>query len=191
MRETWVSVNTGGSATVSVSPSASIRMGRVRLETPVGAPEPAPIWTFSSAPRARWSRSAHSRSITVAPLLPVSKMNHSGSEPLTFTCTQVLLLMISNGIAWSGAARATRSVIGSMRNLEGSCAGSLLDNVRIHVYNPPMCPSIGPALEVKGTADQIADLVRAAIEDGRLAPGAPLHQAELAAQFGMSRIPVR
>lgn len=45
--------------------------------------------------------------------------------------------------------------------------------------------------EVKGTADQIADFVRAEIEEGRLAPGAPLNQADLAARFGMSRIPVR
>src|SRR5262249_30756224 len=29
------------------------------------------------------------------------------------------------------------------------------------------------------------------IEEGRLAPGAPIHQAELAARFGISRIPVR
>src|SRR5262249_8272141 len=29
------------------------------------------------------------------------------------------------------------------------------------------------------------------IEEGRLAPGAPIHQAELAIRFGMSRIPVR
>jgi DNA-binding GntR family transcriptional regulator len=46
-------------------------------------------------------------------------------------------------------------------------------------------------LEIKGTAEQIADQVRMEIEEGRLAPGAPLHQAELAARFGISRIPVR
>ncbi len=49
----------------------------------------------------------------------------------------------------------------------------------------------GAALEVKGTADQIADFVRTEIEEGRLAPGTPLNQADLAARFGMSRIPVR
>jgi len=49
----------------------------------------------------------------------------------------------------------------------------------------------GRSLEVKGTAEQIADFVRAEIEDGRLAPGTPLNQAHLAARFGMSRIPVR
>lgn len=52
-----------------------------------------------------------------------------------------------------------------------------------------MRPSI--EVEVKGTAEQIADLVRSEIEEGRLAPGAPLNQADLAARFGMSRIPVR
>jgi DNA-binding GntR family transcriptional regulator len=46
-------------------------------------------------------------------------------------------------------------------------------------------------LEIKGTAEQIADRVRMEIEEGRLAPGAPLNQADLAARFGMSRIPVR
>jgi len=46
-------------------------------------------------------------------------------------------------------------------------------------------------LEIKGTAEQIADRVRMEIEEGKLPPGAPLNQAELAARFGMSRIPVR
>jgi len=46
-------------------------------------------------------------------------------------------------------------------------------------------------LEIKGTAEQIADQVRMEIEEGRLAPGAPLNQAQLAARFGISRIPVR
>src|SRR5262245_33354492 len=46
-------------------------------------------------------------------------------------------------------------------------------------------------LEIKGTAEQIADRVRMEIEEGRLAPGASLNQAELAARFGLSRIPVR
>jgi DNA-binding GntR family transcriptional regulator len=47
------------------------------------------------------------------------------------------------------------------------------------------------ALEIKGTAEQIADRVRAEIEEGRLPPGAPLNQVDLAARFGLSRIPVR
>jgi len=47
------------------------------------------------------------------------------------------------------------------------------------------------AIEIKGTADQIADRVRAEIEDGRLEPGAELNQVDLAARFGLSRIPVR
>jgi DNA-binding GntR family transcriptional regulator len=46
-------------------------------------------------------------------------------------------------------------------------------------------------LPIKGTAEQIADRVRAEIEEGRLAPGAPLNQVDLAARFGLSRIPVR
>src|SRR5215813_5106156 len=53
-----------------------------------------------------------------------------------------------------------------------------------------MCPSL-KNLAIKGTAEQIADRVRMEIEEGRLPPGAPLNQAELAARFGMSRIPVR
>ena len=47
------------------------------------------------------------------------------------------------------------------------------------------------ALQIKGTAEQIADQVRTEIEEGRLPPGAPLSQVELAARFGLSRIPVR
>jgi DNA-binding GntR family transcriptional regulator len=50
---------------------------------------------------------------------------------------------------------------------------------------------VGIALEIKGTADQIADRIRAEIEEGRLAPGAPLNQVDLAERFGLSRIPVR
>jgi len=46
-------------------------------------------------------------------------------------------------------------------------------------------------VEIKGTAEQIADLIRAEIEEGRILPGAPLNQAELATRFGLSRIPVR
>jgi len=49
----------------------------------------------------------------------------------------------------------------------------------------------GRPLAVKGTAEQIADFVRAEIEEGRLAPGTQLNQVHLAARFGMSRIPVR
>jgi len=48
-----------------------------------------------------------------------------------------------------------------------------------------------PHLGIKGTAEQIADRIRMEIEEGRLAPGAPLSQVDLAAQFGLSRIPVR
>jgi DNA-binding GntR family transcriptional regulator len=44
---------------------------------------------------------------------------------------------------------------------------------------------------IKGTAEQIADRVRVEIEEGQLAPGAPLNQVDLAARFGLSRIPVR
>jgi len=50
----------------------------------------------------------------------------------------------------------------------------------------------GPiGLEIKGTAEQIADWVRTEIEEGQLAPGASLNQVDLAARFGLSRIPVR
>jgi DNA-binding GntR family transcriptional regulator len=54
-----------------------------------------------------------------------------------------------------------------------------------------MRTSIPTSLEIKGTAEQIADRVRMEIEEGRLAPGAPLNQVDLAARFGLSRIPVR
>ena len=50
--------------------------------------------------------------------------------------------------------------------------------------------SIG-AVALKGTADQIADRLRGAIEDGTLAPGDALNQVDLAAEFGLSRIPIR
>ena len=50
---------------------------------------------------------------------------------------------------------------------------------------------MNPSLQIKGTAEQIADRVRMEIEEGRLAPGAPLNQVDLAARFGLSRIPVR
>jgi DNA-binding GntR family transcriptional regulator len=46
-------------------------------------------------------------------------------------------------------------------------------------------------LQIKGTAEQIADRVRMEIEEGRLAPGEALNQVDLAARFGLSRIPVR
>ena len=44
---------------------------------------------------------------------------------------------------------------------------------------------------IKGTSGQIADKLRSEIEDGLLPPGAPLNQVDLAARFGLSRIPVR
>src|SRR5437773_2445437 len=63
-----------------------------------------------------------------------------------------------------------------------------------HVYTLPMATSTElrrAPLEIKGTAEQIADRIRAEIEAGRLTPGAPLNQVDLAARFGLSRIPVR
>src|SRR5262249_18563024 len=49
-------------------------------------------------------------------------------------------------------------------------------------------PAMRPQdLQIKGTAEQIADRVRMEIEEGRLAPGAPLNQVDLAARFGLSR----
>jgi DNA-binding GntR family transcriptional regulator len=47
------------------------------------------------------------------------------------------------------------------------------------------------SLEIKGTAEQIADRIRMEIEEGHLEPGSPLNQVDLAARFRMSRIPVR
>lgn len=46
-------------------------------------------------------------------------------------------------------------------------------------------------MNIKGTADQIADELRGQIEGGVLAPGAALNQVTIAARFGLSRIPVR
>lgn len=46
-------------------------------------------------------------------------------------------------------------------------------------------------LRFKGTTDEIADRLRAEIEAGTLPPDAPLNQVDLAARFGLSRIPVR
>ena len=40
-------------------------------------------------------------------------------------------------------------------------------------------------------ADEVADLLRREIGSGRLAPGVPLRQDDLAARFGTSRIPIR
>ena len=54
-----------------------------------------------------------------------------------------------------------------------------------------MLTNVTNSLQIKGTAEQIADRVRMEIEEGRLAPGAPLNQVDLAARFGLSRIPVR
>ena len=55
----------------------------------------------------------------------------------------------------------------------------------------PSTPEGLVPLEIKGTAEQIADRVRRDIEEGRIPAGAPLHQANLAVRFGVSRIPVR
>lgn len=41
------------------------------------------------------------------------------------------------------------------------------------------------------TADAVAGAMRRALHHGRWAPGAPLRQEDLAAEFGVSRIPVR
>jgi DNA-binding GntR family transcriptional regulator len=41
------------------------------------------------------------------------------------------------------------------------------------------------------TADAVAGALRRALHHGRWAPGAPLRQEDLAAEFGVSRIPVR
>ena len=46
-------------------------------------------------------------------------------------------------------------------------------------------------IAVRGTADEIAARLRAEIEAGTLPPDAPLNQVDLAARFGLSRIPVR
>jgi DNA-binding GntR family transcriptional regulator len=57
----------------------------------------------------------------------------------------------------------------------------------IHYANAPVKNTVF----LKGTADQIADRVRAEIESGALAPGSQLSQLQLAERFGLSRIPIR
>ena len=49
----------------------------------------------------------------------------------------------------------------------------------------------GPGPAATTTADGVAAALRRALHHGRWAPGAPLRQEELAAEFGVSRIPVR
>jgi DNA-binding GntR family transcriptional regulator len=44
---------------------------------------------------------------------------------------------------------------------------------------------------VRTLPERLAELIRHAIYDGSLAPGQPLRQADLAARFGVSRIPLR
>lgn len=47
------------------------------------------------------------------------------------------------------------------------------------------------AAKVVSAADEVADLLRREIIEGRLQPGSALRQDELAARFGKSRIPIR
>ncbi len=46
-------------------------------------------------------------------------------------------------------------------------------------------------LSIKGTSDQIADVLRFEIESGDLLPGSSLNQVQLADRFNLSRIPIR
>ncbi|MGA2760388.1 MAG: GntR family transcriptional regulator [Candidatus Cybelea sp.] len=46
-------------------------------------------------------------------------------------------------------------------------------------------------LSIKGTSDQIADVLRAEIESGNLPAGSPLNQVQIARRFKLSRIPIR
>jgi DNA-binding GntR family transcriptional regulator len=45
--------------------------------------------------------------------------------------------------------------------------------------------------ELKGTSAQLADQIRGAIVHGELLSGTPLHQEQLAQQYGVSRSPIR
>jgi DNA-binding GntR family transcriptional regulator len=56
---------------------------------------------------------------------------------------------------------------------------------------PPGLEPSGLRPDVRTLPERIADLILQAIFDGSLAPGQPLRQADLAAQFGVSRIPLR
>jgi DNA-binding GntR family transcriptional regulator len=46
-------------------------------------------------------------------------------------------------------------------------------------------------LSIKGTSEQIADVLRAEIESGDLPPGSSLNQVQIADRFQLSRIPIR
>lgn len=52
-------------------------------------------------------------------------------------------------------------------------------------------PSLVPTIARRGLAEESADLLREAILAGRVAPGAPLREVELAASLGVSRGSVR
>jgi DNA-binding GntR family transcriptional regulator len=56
----------------------------------------------------------------------------------------------------------------------------------IHVYN-----SIVVSLRANTAADGIAEVLRKEIQAGTLVPAEPIRQEEVAARFGVSRIPVR
>ncbi len=55
----------------------------------------------------------------------------------------------------------------------------------------PAIHSIDRLAGPRGTAEQVAERIREAIVSGRLAPGTWLPETKLAAQIGVSRIPVR
>lgn len=55
---------------------------------------------------------------------------------------------------------------------------------------PPSVPAPAPRSR-RSSSDHVADALRAAIDSGHLPDGAELNQVELAAHFGVSRVPVR
>src|SRR5262249_29204267 len=93
--ETCSSANTRKSGMPSVS-SPTFTVTLEAVEIPTLTPAPAPMWVAVSPPWERPGRSAHSFAMLVPPEAPGSGMNHWGGEPLSDTCTQGLLLEISN-----------------------------------------------------------------------------------------------
>src|SRR5262245_55875303 len=81
--------------------------------------------------------------MTEGPLFPVSKMNHCGAAALTSTWTNVLLFVISNGMAWV-VASTERSVTSNMDDLETGTVELSGQPLRRHVYNPPCACQTNP-----------------------------------------------
>src|ERR1043166_5769504 len=126
-------------------------------------------------------------------------MSRCSGAPVPSATETCVIASPPGGGREAGAPVTTRTAANHARKKGISNTSLWVDVVRfdaecIHVYTSFMRTSTRggqPLLELKGTADQIADRVRREIEEGQLAPGAALNQVGLAARFGLSRIRVR